>query len=361
MTFVNSAVGDTEVKLASKFEHSLLLILNAVFDGTRLDEALPFLKETRSRPQFLSHDALDLVKDSLAKGCISFIVHHGGSRQEKYLCRGIPCRGRLWQRYSLDELQLDFSQHSLEFLLVLASQRPGTWNRWHPPLPELTLADRLLQFLVYRSLRHDRDSAQALKSHPHFLDHALIRLCFPLDFLEDKVMDRHGFAFWMDPKNAFVLEALQDLLAQNWYQMEIARSQISSWVIMHQQGLYTAQILNNYLDEAEHRQRRDLTIFLLSTLQRLLSAPDISQSFWTAGLLIDEPLTLKERLEVLLSATSILSICQRFSAWERLSRQSRFMDDDYAQNQYWLEQCEKWGLNASTQRASIILREIQPL
>ena len=110
------------MKSISRFEVNLLRVLRAVVQQAPVEHVLPLLVKPLPRPKCLSRDAVDLVEDTLAKGCVQFLARRGWMR-ERFMRAGTSTEGRLWQRSTPAELGLAFSPHALEFLLQLVVRR----------------------------------------------------------------------------------------------------------------------------------------------------------------------------------------------------------------------------------------------
>src|SRR3954469_4245667 len=82
----------------SKFEFNLLRILRFFLGHFPPDQGLQLVRAAVSRPECLGADAVNLIKDSLAKGCVLFLVREGGWRNDRYLRANTPIRGRVWER-----------------------------------------------------------------------------------------------------------------------------------------------------------------------------------------------------------------------------------------------------------------------
>src|SRR5262245_31551504 len=99
------------MKSVSRFEADLLRQLSFFLQETPLAQVLHLFNEAPGRPRCLSRNAVAVVQDMLAKGCMLWLVRCGGWRVERFL-RGDQVRsGRLWQRTPPDELGLAFSRH----------------------------------------------------------------------------------------------------------------------------------------------------------------------------------------------------------------------------------------------------------
>lgn len=140
------------------------------------------------RPNCLSPDTVELVKQSLATGCSDLLVRAGGWRRERFIGERNIVAGRLWERREPQMLGLSFSEHSLEFLIWLtAANVSEPKQRWRPTGDNsLTLGDQLLLFLTYQALRNTEIASRWCKLAP-FRDHGLCLLAFADDWGEQKV------------------------------------------------------------------------------------------------------------------------------------------------------------------------------
>src|SRR5579872_3611801 len=107
----------------SRFEFNLLRILRFIVGHFPADQGMQFMRATIPRPECLSAGAVDLVKDTLAKACVLFLVKQGGWRKDKYLRDNAPVEGRVWERIPLDERSMVFSHHVLDFLIWATAEK----------------------------------------------------------------------------------------------------------------------------------------------------------------------------------------------------------------------------------------------
>ncbi len=349
-------------RVVSRFEASLLRILRFFFRQAPAEEALPLVRANVNRPPCLSPAAVHLVRDTLSKGCVLYLVRAGGWKHERFLRSGEPKAGRLWQRGSLDDLKLEFSRHSLEFLLWLTSAAPADTKRLAPaPADELTIADQLLFFLAYQALRDEQDIAAAFRGLRLFTGNALCRLFYSCDFAEDEKLEAAAFVPWLSGSGGFILEALQSILEARWLEIEHAKGQLGDWEQMRRQGMAELAVLGVFLDAAGQTGRPDLTRFLLAALARLLATPDMTPAFWTGGLQGSGPTRLADRLEVQRCALSMLRQAERLGEAERRARASGYFDDDYVQSKFWLGEWERLNGSQTTERAERIVQMLEPL
>src|SRR5437879_304241 len=107
----------------SKFEFNLLRILRFMVGHFPADQGMQLVRAAVTRPECLSAGAVDLVKDTLAKACVLFLVRQGGWRNDRYLRDNFPTPGRVWDRIPLDERSLTFSRFVLEFLIWATAEK----------------------------------------------------------------------------------------------------------------------------------------------------------------------------------------------------------------------------------------------
>jgi hypothetical protein len=347
-------------KQVSRFEANLLRILRFFFRQVPGEEAIPLVRAHQSRPNCLSPAAVHLVKDTLSKGCVLYMVRTGGWKKDRFLRNGTPQGGRLWERSAVTELALDFSRHSLAFLIWLTSNKPGESRpMWSAPVAELTIGDNLLLFLAYQSLREEPDIAAALRESASFALHPLCQLFYPEDFSE--VEQPPSFELWFSPRWSLVVEALQPILEARWLEIERGKGQISDWDKMRAQGLAELRVLSAFLDAVDRANRWDLAKFLLGVFGKLLAAPDMTPAFWTGGLQGSGPARLAERLQTQRSALSLLRQAQRLQQWEQRARTRGFMDEDYAAAKFWLGEWERHNSRQTTASAAAIVQLLEPL
>src|SRR4051812_49120551 len=101
----------------SKFEFNLLRVLRFLVGHFPADQGLQLVRTSVTRPECLSEAAVHLIKDTLAKASVLFLVRDGGWRNDRYLRQNQPVGGRVWERVPLDERVMEFSRHVVEFLI----------------------------------------------------------------------------------------------------------------------------------------------------------------------------------------------------------------------------------------------------
>jgi FtsH ternary system domain X6 len=345
-------------RVVSPFEGKLLRVLRCFLRHVPLEQALPVVAERAARPAALSRACVELVQDSLAKGCLLFLARAGGWRRERFLRAGRPRDGRLWDRSPPEELALAFSRHTLEFLVWITAQKPGDPD---PPLrlpdAELTPADRLLLFLAYDALR-DTEAVGPLRGRPAFASHGLLRLAFPDDYAGATA--EPDFGPWVDGTGAAILEAVQPWLADRWVRLVRGQAHVGDWQALAALGREQERVLAAFTAAAERANRPDVTRFILRAAGTVLT-PDLPAKSFFAGLQGTGPAKLAERVDVHRRALALPRHLERLQSWERRARGVGFLDDGYAVSQVWKADWEQFRGDELTARAQALVRQVEPL
>jgi hypothetical protein len=345
-------------RVVSPFEGKLLRVLHCFLGQVPLEQALPAVAERVPRPPALSRACVELVEESLAKGCLLYLTRAGGWRRERFLRDGQPRDGRLWDRSPAEELALVFSRHALEFLIWLTANKPADND---PPLrlsgAELTPADRLLLFLAYEALR-DTEAAAPLRAKPAFATHGVLRLAFPDDYAGTSA--EPDFGPWVTRLGAAILESLQPWLAARWVKLVRGQAHVGDWPALAAQGTEEERVLTAFTAAAEKANRPDLTRFILRAAGALLTS-DVQANAFFAGLQGTGPPKLADRLEVHRRALALPRHLERLQAWERRARGVGFLDDDYAVSQLWKGDWERSNGDELTERARVLVKQVEPL
>lgn len=348
----------------TRFEARLLRILRFFLHQVPAEQATPLVQQHQNAPACLSADAVHLVKDTLAKGCVLFLVRSGGWRRERFLRRDKGLHGRIWDRWPLDERRLSFSRNVLDFLIwITANKAAETKPFWPAPGNKaLTPADQLLLFLAFQELRSDRDMLATITSpNTVFSRSPLCWLTFPdeLSVLGPETVPTYDA--WMTDLGAMMLESLQPMLTRRWLEIERGKGQIGDWQRMRQQGQAQDRVLERFLDAAENANRQDLARFLLNAGAGVLSTTNLPLTFWTGGLQGSGPPRLADRLAVQRSSLSLMRAIARLHQWEQRARTIGFTDEGYASAQLWLSDWEGVNGDVIHQRAQAVLRYLEPL
>jgi len=345
-------------RVVSPFEGKLLRVLHCFLGQVPLEQALPVIAEQSPRPPALSRACVELVQESLAKGCLLYLVRAGGWRRDRFLRNGQPRDGRLWDRSPPEELALTFSRHALEFLIWITAQKTGdTEPPLRPPDAELTPADRLLLFLAHEALR-DTEAAAPLRAKPAFANHGLLRLAYPDDYAGTSA--EPDFAPWVTGLGAVILEALQPWLAARWTKLVRGQAHVGDWPALAAQGAEEERVLSAFTVAAEKANRPDVTRFILHAAGTLLTS-DVQANAFFAGLQGTGPAKLADRLEVHRRALALPRHLERLQAWERRARGVGFLDEDYAVSQLWKSDWERLNGDELTDRARALVKQVEPL
>jgi hypothetical protein len=326
----------------SIFEASLLRLLSYFLRREPPERALPLVERRVQAPPCLSRPAVDLVKDALGKGCVFLLAQRGGWRDERHLRGAKLAAGRLWQRTKPEDLGLEFSRHSLAFLIWITSARPGDKDPgWQPPANELTPADLLLLFFAHEGLRDTVDSlgAPALRKRAPYSQHGLCWLAYPEDFAAACADGaRPNFTPWMTGLGACMLEALQPDLLTRWLQVEGSKERLADAQLMRGIGQSQDVVLTAFLDACEKAGRRDLARFLLRAASHLVTR-HAHPTMWTGALQLGG-MRLADRAATYQAATAFLRHLDRLAAWTRWARSSGRFDDGYQAAKLWLADWE---------------------
>jgi FtsH ternary system-associated peptide len=357
-----TALEQPAAQVVSRFEATLLRILHLFLRRDPTWQALPLVFEEMTPPRCLSRAAVELVKDALGRGCVQLLAR-GGWWREPYLRAGLASTGRLWERPSMQELALSFSQHTLRFLLWITAQNPADKkkNAWPVPPPErLTGGDLLLFYLAQRMLR---DSSEGIlpRVRPLFASHGLCRLAYPEDFAPGGPAVAPLLTRWTTGGEVWILEALQQELATRWLEVERNKGTITDWGRLGEVGLSQEQVLDAFLDALERANRPDLARFLLVVLAELLPEWRKDATAWLGSLRGSRPRTLAGRVGTQRAALVLLRQLDRLRRWDQQARNVAFFDENYAASQLWKADWERFQGEQLWDRARTILREVEPL
>lgn len=347
------------MKAVSRFEADLLRILHALLGRTPLEGAWSRIVGRAERPRCLSRDAVLLVQDALAKGCVVRLARAGGWRPARHMRGERPASGRLWERTPPEELGLSFSRHSLKFLIWITAEHPGDEaKRWRPIPEELTVGDRLLLFFSYEALRMSQ-VARSILALPTLAGDGLIALAFPDDLAESVAKVAPDLSPWVEGVGAAVLEALQPTLAARWVEVERRKEQVAKADAMLSLGRVQETILEAALRALDDAGRRDLARFLLAAAEDLLRDPTPARARVAA--LDLKGLRVADRAGVYRAATAFLRALGRLRDWERQARAVGYFDEGYAAAQLWKSDWDDCGGENLCDRAGVIIRELDPM
>jgi hypothetical protein len=345
------------MKSVSRFEANLLRILHCFLRRAPVDQVLALVMARSARPRCLSRNAVDLVQDALAKGCVYLLASGGGWQRARYLRGERAVEGRLWERSAPADLGLPFSRYSLDFLMWITAARPADQKpAWGPPETELTIGDRYLLYLAYAALR-DTEAGQELASRLLFARHGLCRLTYPEDFTAPDVLP--DLLPWTTGLGACILETMQPELAGRWLQVERTKGQRTGWQDVQALGISQERVLGPLLEAAAASQRRDLVRFLLRTLAELLPE-NASPDTWVGGLLNAGP-RMADRAATHRAALILLHHLEPLRRWHREAQSVGYFDENYQAAQVWKADWEHWQGEVLYQRAQHVIRQLDPL
>ena len=159
------------MRSVSRFETSLLSIVEGLLGRVPLAQALPLMLRPHPRPKCLSRGAVELVQGYLSKGVVSLLARSSW-QGERFLRSGEVSEGRLWERTAPEKLALRYSANSLDFLIWLTAMDPlVSKDAWEPRQGvALTLGDRLVLLLAYQAVRNADFSGARFRCEPWISD-----------------------------------------------------------------------------------------------------------------------------------------------------------------------------------------------
>lgn len=347
------------MRRVSHFEADLLTILHAILGRAPVEEAVVKVVRRSPRPNCLGRDAVELVQETLARGCAHRLARLGGWRDVSHPRGEAVASGRLWERTSPADLGLSFSRHTLGFLIWLTAEHPGDrLAPWNAPSDELADGDRILLFFAYDAFRAT-SVAKDLLAIGHLATMGLCHLAFPDDFAEHEVAGEPEMRPWVSGVGACVLEALQPRLATRWEEVERHKGRIGHVAKMRRLGDAQARALDAFLVAADADGRRDLARFLLVAASALLRDEPKARA-WVGGLDL-KGRRLADRTDTYRAARAMLDRLTHLRSWDAEARATGYFDEGYAAAQLWKSDWERLGGDAVQARAGAIVRDLESL
>ncbi len=345
----------------SKFEFNLLRILRFMVGQFPTDQGIQLVRASIARPDCLSAESVHLVKDTLAKACVLFLVRQGGWRNDKFLREGQPASGRVWNRIPIDERSLEFSRPVLDFLMWATAEKVNdTKAVWDASPKALTSGDELFFWMAFDAIRTDPDLLTVLRRKDVFRQNALCWISFPGDMVDGDETAPPDFAALFEGQRAVLLECLQTHLTQRWLRSERMKGQIGDWRRMRIQGRAEHAALQDFLRAARTHNRVDLARFVLWT-NALLLTTDMTPIFWTGGLQGGGPPRLADRLETQRSALAMPRQMETLAAWNQQAVSIGYFDEGYQASQMWKAEWEMADGNRVAARAQAAIEMLEPL
>jgi hypothetical protein len=338
----------------SKFEFNLLRILRFMVGHFPADQGMQLVRATITRPECLSAGAVDLVKDTLAKACVLFLVKQGAWRNDKFLREGNPVQGRVWDRVPLDERSLVFLQWAT------AEKVNDTKTPWDAAPKGLTPADEFFFWLAFDATRADPDLLAALRRKDAFRSNPLCWVTCPGDMIDGDDATPPDFAPLFEGQRAVILECLQPHLTHRWVRSERMKGQIGDWKRMRQQGRAEFVALQAFLKAAHAAKRTDLARFVLKTNAALFTS-ELTPVFWTGGLQGSGPPRLADRLDTQRAALAVPRQMEVLEVWQREALNVGYFDEGYQASQMWKADWEAANGTRTAARAHAAVEMLEPL
>lgn len=330
---------DASPKVVSAFEAGLVAIARHLVHQSVPFDVRPIIAQKQPRPQSLSENAIALVREALGKGCILFLVRHGGWRLEKHLADGRPVAGRTWERHPLPDRALHFGRSPLDFLMWLACDRPQQpSDPWRPG--DRTPADELFFALAIARLAPHPEWTVLFRDRTCFALNGLARLASPDLFAAPTDFPAPEFVDWFRPPRVAMLEALQPWLAERYRDLEFDKATMTNWAALGQWGQSQTLTLTAYLAAAKAAGRCDLARFLIDVNRRLFDNGPRPVEFWFGGLSAPGPERMADRVAVRRAAVAIPRAFGILADWTREFRGIGYFDDGYPAAQAWLAEWE---------------------
>lgn len=342
------------MRAVNRFESNLLKIVYCVFGNISLQKTLPVLAKSSKRPKCLSRDTVELVKQALTKGITKKLASDSGWKIESFLRAGKSKTGRLWDRSDPESLGLEFSKHSLDFLIWMTCTDLTRKTFWKMASPdELTLGDKYLMGAVWEVIG-PTDIAVNWSGRELMYQNGLAVLLQPKAFAKN--IQEADFQPWVTGQGAAIMEAMQGNLAAQWVKMEESKFYISGIEAMLRLGQAQGQTLTRFMDAADAAGRRDLCRFVLVALSTILKNRSELKP-WICSLDVSG-LRVADRTGVYESAAALLLQAPRLQKWHQESLTSGYLDENYAIMQLWKSEWERMEIQPSIDKAIQISRAV---
>ena len=320
------------MNIVSRFEASLLTIARSLTGQTPLDEALHLMRREHPQPPCLSRTAIELLKDSLAKGVIHRLATWGW-HETRHLRDEQVVAGRLWQRVSGDARQLHFSSATLEWLMWLTAVDATKYVKQPKQKPpQLSSGDLVFAVVAYLTIEHTLVAGPWIQQST-LANSPLLLLLAPEADLPLVSKQRQSWSEWLAPERVWILEALQPLLANRWTLLEDRTRRQGDRATLSHIGHRKRAILRDFLNAIESAGRRDLARFLLVAAGRLLLNPQASGE-WFVNLDL-RGVRLADREEVYRAGLFTFAELDRLRRWQDEAVGIGYYDEGYAASQLW--------------------------
>ena len=319
------------------FDACLIRITRGLLNRWPLQATLDLLACQRPRPNRLTDTGEALLRQTLDRGIVEALVHVGW-RSQRGLQHQQLTSGRLWERVAVEQMPLEFTSLTLEFLFWLTSDhRQEVVISRKSSCLDWTTGDALFQLLAYQRLRGTAVQ-MALQRWPSMSHNGIVLLSFPTELphtaLEQRAVD---WSAWIAGPHTWCLEALQWQLADQWVAAELQKLETADPLDVIRMAGDQQDVLQQLFGHLDEFCRWDLAKFVLIAAQRLLDNPHYSNQLLLKARKFPLP---EERARWGLAATQVVRQLRQLQDWERRARQIRYHDDGYTAAQLWLEAWE---------------------
>ncbi len=343
------------MRAVTRFEANLVRVMRAVLTDTPAEPLAPLFARPCARPKCLTRDAVDLLEDTFRKGTVHWLARQGW-RRERFLRAGVPVMGRLWERAEPDPPGVAFSHWALEFLVQFVS---GTVGSMVPKLEELSLGDRLVICLTYRWARPLSVAETLRKKWTPLIQDGLSQLAFVEDFADGSRKFRIDWQTWATGPGSYLLEAMQGWLAERWIELERKKGALRTSVRMDRIGAAQERVLGEFSEVIAAQGRKDLARWILAAGSSLFRDSAAARD-WFASLDVSAE-RLGDRYRIYRSALAFVRHFERMHGWQQQALSVGYFDEDYAASQLWKSDWERFEGDRLCERASALVRAIEPL
>lgn len=345
-------------RVVSRFEANLLKLVRFFLLREPYEQVANLLANRLDRPKCLSRDGVRLAEDRLAKGTMWLLAHGGGWRSERHLRGDRVAAGRLWERTPPEQLALEFSGQTLEFLLWVLTEYPQPTTPFRPPAERLTVGDHFFFALAYQALRPTTVGRQA-RGWPVVQENALCWLLHPDEFADRKAQAVPEMAPWVTGAGAAVLEAWQGKLTEAWVGVEHQKMAATNWQQLRDVGQNQGRILDAYFAACDAAGRRDLARWALKAAAQLAVGRPGAQA-WVGNLVTQGP-RLADRVETYRAALVLFRRLDTLRAWEQEARTVGYLDEGYHAAQLYKADWEAAHGEDVWDHGHRMIRELEPL
>ena len=209
--------------VVSPFEARLLRLLHFVL--RRGCSVLLHRPNPLPQPPCLSCAAVELVQDTLARGCVRILTQGSCGRYMRDMQDGRVVEGRLWQRHAVGELALSFSAYTLESSIPADPAYSRT--RKSAGRHRSNRRSAINCFCTLCTAPCAMSPARTWKK-TLFRRHAVVCLAHAADFEGFALDQTLDFSPWVAGTGG-ALESLQGELSDCWRRAEENKREITDW------------------------------------------------------------------------------------------------------------------------------------